>query len=268
MEKVIEYYKQFDEWGRLDRQPIEFQVNLHYIKKYLPSSGAILDNGAGPGKYSMELARSSYEITLTDLTPKSVEDAKRKAKEFNLTEKFDGFHVADARNLKVLSNQQFDAALMLGPLYHIQEERDRIQAVKELYRVTKNEGLVFVAFMPRVRHIFTSLQFPENWRPNNSMDAINRFDQTGCFNHLDEGRFTGAYYFNIEDIQPFMESIGFKTIELIGSNVGASLSEREWNYWWQKGEQEKLLELLIEKARDPYLLGSSSHLLYIGKKKG
>lgn len=78
-----------------------------------------------------------------------------------------------------------------------------------------------MAFMARVRNIFTSLLYPENWKPNNSMDAINRFSNTGCFNHSDEGRFTGAYYFNIEEINPFMESYGFESIELLGSNVGA-----------------------------------------------
>ena len=52
MSKVIQYYNQFDEWGRLEREPIEFQVNWHYIKKYLPQKGYVLDNGAGPGKYS------------------------------------------------------------------------------------------------------------------------------------------------------------------------------------------------------------------------
>lgn len=39
MSEIISYYNQFDEWGRLEREPIEFQVNWHYIKKYLPETG-------------------------------------------------------------------------------------------------------------------------------------------------------------------------------------------------------------------------------------
>lgn len=50
MSEIIGYYNQFDEWGRLEREPIEYQVNWHYIKKYLPQTGNVLDNGAGPGK--------------------------------------------------------------------------------------------------------------------------------------------------------------------------------------------------------------------------
>lgn len=269
MSNIINYYQQFDEWGRLDREPIEFLVNWHYIKKHMPKMGNVLDNGAGPGKYSMELAKEGYKVTLTDLTPKLVEIAENKAKELDLTEQFNGFYVADARELNELEDNQFDASLMLGPMYHLQEADDRIKAVEELYRVTKKDGIVFVAFMSRIRHIFSSLISPDNWKPNNNMDSITQFSQTGCFNHADDGRFTGAYYFNIEEIKPFMEAQGFETLELISSNVGAILNNESWNYWRDKGENEveKIINLIIEQAADPYTLGVSSHLLYVGRKK-
>ncbi|WP_044338810.1 class I SAM-dependent methyltransferase [Rossellomorea aquimaris] len=269
MSKIIEYYNQFDEWGRLEREPVEFQVNWHYIRKYMPKTGYVLDNGAGPGKYSMELAKAGYKVTLTDLTPRLVDIAKVKAEELELNERFEGFHAADARDLYMLEDEQFDSSFMLGPMYHLQEEHDRIKAVQELKRVTKKDGLVFVAFMPRIRHILNSLLAPENWKPNNDVDTILQFSQSGSFNHADEGRFTGAYYFNIEDINPFMEENGFETIELIGSNAGAVLNNGNWDYWREKGEEEvrKIIDLVIEKATDPYILGISSHLLYIGRKK-
>lgn len=209
-----------------------------------------------------------YNVTLTDITPKLVELAEKRAHELELTAHFNGFHVSDAREINHLKNEQFNASLMLGPMYHLQEENDRIKAIRELNRVTKKDGIVFVAMMSRFRHILTSLQFPDQWKPNDQIDQILCFSETGSFNHKDEGRFTGAYYFNIEDIKPFMETHGFESLELIGSNVGAVLSEESWNYWKNKGEQEieKVVKLLIDKATDPYTLGISSHLLYVGRK--
>ncbi|WP_325176764.1 hypothetical protein [Paenibacillus alkalitolerans] len=50
MQDIVNYYSSFDEWGRLEREPLEFLVNWHFIKKHLPESGQILDNGAGPGR--------------------------------------------------------------------------------------------------------------------------------------------------------------------------------------------------------------------------
>jgi ubiquinone/menaquinone biosynthesis C-methylase UbiE len=271
MDTIIDYYSSFDEWRRLDREPLEFQINWHYIKKYLPKTGKILDNGAGPGKYAIRLAQDGYKVTLTDLTPKLVETAKEKVNELGLINQFDGFYVADARDLSVLKSEQFDASLMMGPMYHLQLEHNRDAAVKELYRVTKKDGIVYVAFMPRIRHVLTSLLFPQHWKPNDNMDSIKEFLRTGIFNHSDKGRFTGAYYFNIEDIKPFMESHGFETLNLIGStNIGAALSPEQWEYWKNRGEHEltQLIDLLKETATNPYVLGISTHLLYIGRKKG
>ncbi|WP_255258153.1 bifunctional 2-polyprenyl-6-hydroxyphenol methylase/3-demethylubiquinol 3-O-methyltransferase UbiG [Bacillus sp. AFS018417] len=268
--KVVEYYSTFDEWGRLDREPLEFQVNWHYIQKYLPKTGKVLDNGAGPGKYAMKLAEQGYRVTLTDLVPRLVEVGENKARELGLSDRFDGFHAADARSLTLLENEQFDASLMMGPMYHLQSEQDRNLAIKELYRVTKNDGIVYVAFMPRIKHVLSSLLYPQTWKPNDNMDSIQQFIRTGEFNHSDEGRFTGAYYFNIEDIKPFMESYGFETLNLIGSsNIGTLLSKEQWEYWKNRGKDEftQLIELLKETATNPHVLGVSSHLLYIGKKK-
>jgi ubiquinone/menaquinone biosynthesis C-methylase UbiE len=268
MNNVIDYYSSFDEWGRLDREPLEFTINLHYIRQYLPSSGNVLDNGAGPGKYSMELAKLGYNVTLSDITPQLVEIAKQKASELGLTEQFNGFHVLNATHLDGVANEIYDASLMLGPLYHLQKEEERVSAVRELFRVTKRNGIVFVAFQSRMRMTITSLQFPQYWKPNDNMDSIYEFYENGIFNHNDKGRFTGAYYFNMDEIKPFMEKVGFETIDLIGSSsFGAMLKNEQKQYWADQGEYEKLINFLITTAKDPSLLGISSHLLYIGRRK-
>ncbi|WP_268747760.1 class I SAM-dependent methyltransferase [Cohnella kolymensis] len=176
----------------------------------------------------------------------------------------------NAANLSDLPDEKFDAALMLGPLYHLLQEEERKAAVQELYRVTKREGVVYVAFRSRINMIMTSLQHPKQWRPHDNLNAIDEFSRTGIFNHSDKGRYTGAYFFDVDEIEPFMESHGFATIDLIGStNIGVSLSEEQKQYWEQQGEEEykKLTELLIRTAKDKSVLGMSSHLMYIGKKK-
>lgn len=268
MSKVTDYYSSFDEWGRLDREPLEFQINLQYIRKYLPPSGRILDNGAGPGKYAMELAKLGYEITLSDITPRLVEMAEQKASELGVRKHFNGFHVLNATQLEAIPNEMYDASLMLGPLYHLQQEEERVSAVKELYRVTKRNGNVFVAFQSRMRMSITSLQSPEHWKPHDSMDSIQSFYRNGIFDHNDKGRFTGAYYFQINEINPFMESHGFETLDLIGSSsFGTLLNSEQKQYWADKGEYEKLIEFLTAAANDPAILGISSHLLYIGRRK-
>ncbi|MDO3412512.1 class I SAM-dependent methyltransferase [Saccharibacillus sp. CPCC 101409] len=270
MKQLIDYYSAYDEWGRLDREPLEYLVNMHHIRGNLPESGRILDNGAGPGKYSVELAKAGYRVTLADLTPRLVETAERKAEEEGVRERFDGFHALDARDLSGLPDENFDAALMLGPLYHLQEERDRRQAVGELHRVTKPGGIVFVAFMPRTAFLRTSLERPLNWKPNHTAAGLDKMLDTGAFEHEDEGRFTGAYYFDIDDIRPFMEEQGFESVKLIASaSLAGSMDAEQWDYWRGRGEEEfaAVMRRVIQVSESPYILGTSSHLLYIGRRK-
>ncbi|MBG9792716.1 methyltransferase [Paenibacillus dendritiformis] len=214
MNKIIDYYNGYDEWGRLDREPLEFMVNCHHIRKHLPPGGHLLDNGA--------------------------------------------------------ADERFDAALMMGPLYHLQAEEDRRAAVQELYRVTKRGGMVFVAVMSVVRHVMNSLLHPQHWKPNDSIRQIRSFMETGIFDHQDEGRFTGAYYFRVEEIAPFMEAHGFETVQFLGSSsIAGAMNEQQFEYWRSRGEDEywQAMELIYETASCPYVLGVSSHLLYIGRRK-
>ena len=269
MNDIIAYYNPFNEWGRLDREPLEYQVNLHHIANNLPARGRVLDNGAGPGKYAMAPAKLGCRVTLTDLTPRLVELARQKAQELELTQQFDGFYPADARDLSQFPDAHFDASLMLGPLYHLQEEADRERAVSELLRVTKPGGRVFVAFMSRTRFLATSLLFPEAWKPNHTAQGIRGFLETGVFNHADPGRFTGAYYFDIDAIKPFMEAHGFHTEKLIGSgSIAGALGPEQWAYWRQRGgeEYDAIMQLVMKESENPHILGHSSHLLYIGRR--
>ena len=207
----------------------------------MPPTGRVLDNGAGPVKYAMRLAQQGYDVTLTDLVSTLVEIAQDKANEMDVAVQFKGFHVADARDLSVLADEQFDAALALGPMYYLQKENDQRKAIHELYRVTRQEGIVFVAFMPRIKHVLASLMNPGNWKPNDNMDSIKEFMKSGEFNHSDDGRFTGEYYFNVEDIKPFMESHGFETLDLIGSsNIGTLLTSEQWAYWRNHGMKSSI----------------------------
>lgn len=72
-ELVTKYYCEYDEWKRLVRNPyhrLEFDTTMHFLKKYLPNNGLLLDAGGGPGRYTIELAKLGYDIILFDLSPR------------------------------------------------------------------------------------------------------------------------------------------------------------------------------------------------------
>ena len=60
------------EWERLVRDPyrrLEFIITRHFLDKYLPAKGVVLDAGGGPGRYTITLAKKNYTMVLLDLSP-------------------------------------------------------------------------------------------------------------------------------------------------------------------------------------------------------
>jgi S-adenosylmethionine-dependent methyltransferase len=75
-EVVKKYYDQNagDEWERLNHpySRVEFESTMHLIGKYLPESGRVCDIGCGPGRYSIELLKRGYDVTLFELSQKEL----------------------------------------------------------------------------------------------------------------------------------------------------------------------------------------------------
>jgi len=64
--------------------------------------------------------------------------------------------IGDARHLQ-LPDDAADVALLLGPLYHLTEESDRVGALKEALRVTRSGGLLVAACISRFASTYDGL---------------------------------------------------------------------------------------------------------------
>jgi len=146
---VREYYdSQADqEWSRLDSPlcRLEFCSTMRLIEKYFPPAGLVCDIGGGPGRYTLELLRRNYSVTLVDLSSELLSRAKLELEKAGLVA--DGLVQSDAADLRGLPNEYCQAALLLGPLYHIVDPMRRRQALSELRRVLRPNGVAIVAYL-------------------------------------------------------------------------------------------------------------------------
>ncbi len=121
------------EWQRIDGRP-EFILTCRYLDRYIASGDTVLDIGGGPGRYATYLAGKGCDVTLLDLSPANVQFAKAKAKELRLPlQALQG----DARTADTAVQGLYDHVLLMGPLYHLQTEQDRKQAVEASLRLLK-----------------------------------------------------------------------------------------------------------------------------------
>ncbi|MBE6584872.1 MAG: class I SAM-dependent methyltransferase [Ruminococcaceae bacterium] len=139
-----EFYTKNDEDMRFESKhgQVEYLTTLKYIEKYLEKGMKIIEIGAGTGRYSHYFARKGYEVDAIELMECNVEAFKKNT---HPNEKVT-ISQGDAIELDGIPSEVYDVTLLLGPMYHLYTVEDQLSALSEAIRVTKKNGVVFVAY--------------------------------------------------------------------------------------------------------------------------
>ena len=250
------------EHDRLVEYQLEYDLTWRYLNRYLPARGSVLEIGAATGRYTVELARRGYEVTAVDLSSELLEKCNETLQAKGL-EKNVQLLVADARDLSNVNKQDFDAVLLMGPLYHLIEEADRSLALSEAFNRLCKGGILISAFISRFGVLSHLLKNDPSWIQ----------DQVHVRSMLQQGKrpddypregFRG-YLACVSELAPLHEAIGFGTLAVAGVEPVIAANDESYN---QLGGQvrEQWLDLLFEVSTEPSIIGASRHLLYVGKK--
>jgi S-adenosylmethionine-dependent methyltransferase len=274
MTDVGAYYATFGdrEWQRLERDEgvIEFEVTTAMLARHLPASGRILDIGGGPGRYAAWLADRGYRVTLADVSPDLLDIARSRlggdpARPGGLDE----ITEADARDLSRWPDQAFDAVLSLGPFYHLTDPDDRDRAAREVVRVVRPGGVVFVALMPWLGFARRTILVADERHHLADPAFVAALRDRGVFTNDVPGRFTHAYGVRPAEVVSFFEPYGLATRTFLSTHGFATGIESELaaTRCSDPDAYAAALELLIDTADDPAVLGLAGHLLYVGERR-
>jgi SAM-dependent methyltransferase len=137
------------EWTRFDdeRTPsTSLDVHLEYLRRYVSEGDRVLEVGAGPGRFTIELARLGASVVVADISEGQLAPNREKvaAAGFEVAERV----LADVVELP-FADGAFDATVCYGgPIsYAVDRAED---AVSQLARVTRPGGHVLVSVMSLV----------------------------------------------------------------------------------------------------------------------
>ena len=145
MDYLNDYYGQYDEDGRLNRNrrgELEYLTTMGYIQAYLKPGDRVLEVGAGTGRYSLTLAELGAEVTAVEPVAHNLEILRGKIVPGQNVTALKGA----AENLSMLESGSYDMTLLLGPMYHLATGEQRMQAMAEAIRVTKPGGVIMAAY--------------------------------------------------------------------------------------------------------------------------
>jgi SAM-dependent methyltransferase len=266
--EVAAYYEQYPEESRLDTgaSQLEFERTKEILSRVLPKPPArILDVGGAAGAYSAWLAERGYEAHLVDVSPRLVEEARRR--NAKRARPIASLSVADARSL---SQEDGWAAgvLLMGPLYHLPAAEDRMVALREAHRVLAAPGVAVVAAISRYASALDGMsrkfsldpRFVEI-RDRDLADGQHR-NETGIPHY-----FTTAYFHRPEDLRAELLSARFVDVEILGvEGPGWLLADFDAR-WADEGLRKDMLDVARALESQPSIVGVSGHLLGVGWKR-
>jgi len=245
---------------------LEFARTRTLLERYLPEPPAVVaDVGGGPGRYAVWLAERGYRVHLIDPVPLHIEQA-RAAAGGRTGALLAGAEVGDARALR-LSDASADAVLLLGPLYHLPERADRLQALSEARRVCRRGGVVIAAAISRFASTLDGLRAGYLEDPAFAAVAAGDLRDGRHRNPTgDPAYFTTAYLHRPEDLAVECTAAGLAheaTFAVEGAawflpDLDARLADER--------RRAVLLAALAALETEPTLLGVSAHLLTVARR--
>jgi SAM-dependent methyltransferase len=170
--------------------------------------------------------------------------------------------VGDIRDLSRFKAGYFDAALCLsGPLTHISDEPDRVQAVRELVRVARPGALVAVSVMGKLAALRTTMAHFQDMILEPPFDELATYGNT-----MMRSMGTMWHFFRADELRELAEACGLETVEMVGcQGLSTNLADAtnrlaEDHAMWQIWR-----ELLLETSTETALVDVSEHMLYLSR---
>lgn len=267
--RIRAYYDRAPEESRLETGAFRLEElrSRELILRHAPELPAVvLDVGGAAGAYAFWLAEQGYDVRLFDAVPRLVDVARQRNE--HAPHRLTSCSVADARALPE-PNESAAMVLLLGPLYHLVHEQHRQTALSEVIRVLRPGGVLIAAGISRfasaldglARELLDDAEFARiverDLLDGHHDNPTQRVDY-----------FTTAYFHQPEDLRREVIDAGFDVEGLYGvegpgwilPDVVERLNDPE--------RREIILRVARQLESEPSVLGSSAHLIVVGRKPG
>ena len=269
-DRVRDYFDRLGhgEWERLQQSAtsrIQARIHTHYLHRFFDRGDHVLDAGAGPGRFTIELARLGATVSVVDLSEEQLGLNRQKVAEAGLLDCVDGWHRADILDLGLFGDGTFDGTVCYGGgLSYVMERAD--DALEELLRVTKPGGFVAVSVSTVIGTARMSLPGFPGWIRRHGRDDLEHEMATGdALGTTNEGHWTHMYRW-----REFEELLLDHRCEIVAASAAGFMSIGNDDVVEQFEKDPDLYEWLlrweIEYCREPGALDGGAQLIAVVRR--
>ncbi len=252
------FYYEYDEEGRLANNRIgrvEYLTTRRYLDSLITKDSKIAEIGAGTGRYSVTLAKEGYDVTAVELVRHNLDILRSKLDGSENIKTYQG----NALDLSMLADNTYDVTLLLGPMYHLYSDDEKIKALKEAVRITKTGGYILVAYCMNeatvIQYVFGCNKLKE------VMDFNMLTDDWKCISEPKDL----FEMVRTEDIERINAAVSAQREKLVAAD-GASRYIKEYLEEMDDETFEKWLSYHFATCERQDLIGATNHALDILRK--
>jgi len=137
------------EWDRLEatlQGRCNYAVHRRFLDEYVRPGMRVLDVGAGPGRFAIDLIASGARVTLVDLSPVQLALAHTRLVEQGMLDRVEDFLRLDVVDMRSIESSVYDLVVCYGGVISYARERHG-EAVRELARVVRPGGAILLSVM-------------------------------------------------------------------------------------------------------------------------
>jgi ubiquinone/menaquinone biosynthesis C-methylase UbiE len=245
--------------------PLEFERNKELISRFLPKApSSIIDVGGGPGVYAEWLAGIGHNVHLIDPVKKHIQQAQKRAAKLKTPFKA---ILGEARQLD-FSDDAADVVIEHGPLYHLQQRADRINALREACRVLKPGGAM-LGFA--INHSVSTLTGLLNGMIHDDQFYAMCMDELKTGLHNPPAAWPGilpeAFFHKPNELLAEVTEAGFTNLQLFAVEGMIWLDAKYFESRSNPEKKEKMMNLLKATEQSMEMLCFSPHMMVCGRKK-
>lgn len=253
LSNIERHYNKHPEDLRLLRRHgiVEFETTMYHLRQILRPGMQVLDIGAGTGRYTSALMAEGYSVKAVELVRRNIEVFLKREPTADVVQ-------GDARSMPFLPDDYADVTLLLGPLYHLFGEEEKLKALQEARRVTKPGGVIFVAYLMNEYSIL-SYCFQEDRMPELMQRGVVDSDF-----HIRAKSDELYDYIRLEDIDMLNQKAGLQRMKIFSPDGAADYMRTQLN---RMSEASFALFLDYQKhiSERTDLIGAGSHTVDVVK---
>lgn len=267
-QRVRNYYDTLGdgEWTRLTenvRGRVSLEVHRRFLRRFVAPGMRVLEVGAGPGRFTLELAALDARIVVTDVSEVQLALNEARLAGTDAEQHVERRELLDVRDTSRYADGEFDAVVAFGgPLSYAFEHTD--EAMRGLLRIVADDGIVVASVMSWLggwRYFLAAITDLEQTVGQAATEMVMR---TGDLRHVAQD--WGAHIcqmFRWSDVERLLQRTGGRVVGGSASNW-ASLGDPHALAQLEADPErwERFVEHEVTACAQPGALDGGTHILF------